>query len=190
MPGGNWYGVDNIGYYPSATPTTGSGGSARGPIKAPHPPAHPPGPHRPTLIATNAKPVAASGISPVSRTFVFQKDSAGMGVPRGTLGRLGGFSHQTETRGIAQTQIYASVPQAGHAYGGSTSTNVLAGSIHRGSPPPPSYSSGSMSSWSGGNMGSGSSGGSSSGASVSSGVSHGSAPISTPVASAPVAVHR
>ena len=191
MPGGDWYGVNNVGYYPP-TQTTNSGGTVRGPVKAPHPPAHPPGPKDSTLIAANSKPIPHSGIIPVSRSFVFQKDSAGMGVPRGSLGRLDKFSHETATRGMAQTPIYASVPQPGHSYGTGTmnSGSMLAGSIHRGSPPAPSYSSGSMSSWSGGNMNSGSSGGGGASSSMGSGVSHGGAPVSTPVASAPVAVHR
>lgn len=197
MPGGNWYGVNNLA---TTTMPTGGGGaisSPRGPIKAPHLPPHPPGPHQPSFIAVSSKPVAASGISVASRSFVFQKDSAGLGVPRGTLGNLQGFSHQTATHGVAQTRVYATIPQPGHVYGVGSSVNptsALAGSIHRGSPPPPSYSSGAMNPWSQGDRNSGWSGGqNSSSSSVSMGSSagrSGGAPVSTPVASAPVAVHR
>jgi len=198
-PGGSWYGVNNT--YPAATTNGGgsggatTGGSPRGPIRAPHAPAHPPGPKDPTLIASNSKPVASSGIAVASRSFVFQKDSAGLGVPRDGLGKLDRFSHQTVTHGMAQTQIYATVPQPTHAYGVGTATGGgqgLAGSIHRGSPAPPSYSSGSMGSWSRGNVNSGSTGGGSSmGSSVGSSVGRSSsAPVSAPVASAPASVHR
>jgi len=196
MPGGNWYGVNNA--VATSMPGGGSGttGLPRGPVRAPHVPVHPPSPKDPTMIAVSSKPVPTSGISAASRSFVFQKDSAGMGVPRDGLGRLDKFSHETVTRGMAQTQIYATAPQAGHANGfgsgsgsGSGSSAALSGSIHRGSAPPPSYSSGSMGSWSGGGVNSGGGGG---GASMGSSVgrSGGGAPVSTPVASAPVAVHR
>jgi hypothetical protein len=191
MPGGNWYGVNNM--YPTAATGggsgTGAGGLPRGPMRAPHAPAAPPSPRAPTLIAVNSKPVPTSGIAPASRAFVFQKDSAGLGVPRDGLGKLDRFSHQAATRGVAQTQIYASAPQATHAYGvGAGGGQGLATSIHRGSPPPPAYSSGSMGSWSGGNVHSGGSGG---GASMGSSMGRsGGGPAASPVASAPVAVHK
>jgi hypothetical protein len=202
MPGGSWYGVNNV--YPTTVPSGGSngGGSQTGPImRAPHAPARPPSPRDPALIAVNTKPVPTSGISVATRSFVFQKDSAGMGVPRGTLGKLDGFSHQTATRGMAQTQIYATVPQTGHAYGmgggGASAGQGLATSIHRGSPPATSYSSGSNGSWSGGNMNAGGSRGgpsmgpSGGGASMGSGVGRsGGGPAASAPAAAPVAVHR
>jgi len=197
MPGGNWYGVNNT--VASSMPSGGSGaGRAPGmPIRAPHVPVHPPSAKDPTMIAVSSRPVATSGISPATRSFVFQKDSAGMGVPRDGLGRLDKFSHETATRGISQTQIYATVPQPGHVNGYGSGSGAaagsgaaLTGSIHRGSAPPPSYSSGSMGAWSGGggNARSGGGGGSSMGSSI--GRSGGGAPSSTPVASAPAAVHR
>jgi uncharacterized protein DUF6600/FecR-like protein len=195
-PGGNWYGVNNaIG---TSMPSTGSGGGRlpNGPVRAPHMPARPPSPKDPTLIAVNQKPVPTSGISPATRSFVFQKDSAGLGVPRGTLGRLDKFSHETVTRGMAQTQIYATGPQQqpGRAYGASPGAGGagqgLTTSIHRGSPPPTSYSGGgSMGSMSGGSMNRGSSGGGPSMGS-SMGRSGGGPPASAPGASAPAAVHK
>jgi hypothetical protein len=184
LPGRDWYGVNNVASLPSGSTsgtTAGTAGPAR--IRAPHLPAHPPGPNQPTLIAANSKPLPTSQIA-TPNSFVFRKDSAGLGVPRGTLGRLDKFSHQTATRGIAQTQIYTNVPQTGRAYGTANQGPGMTGSIYRGSPAPPSYSSGSMGSRSGGNMNSGVSAGS------SAGRSGGGAPISAPVASAPVAVHR
>jgi hypothetical protein len=192
MPGGNWYGVNNA--IATSMPGGGSGASGlpRGPVRAPHVPAHPPSARDSSMIAVNSKPVPTSGVSVASRSFVFQKDSAGMGVPRDGLGRLDKFSHETATRGVAQTQIYATAPQPGHANGFGSATGTgqgLTGSIHRGSAPAPSYSSGSMGSWSGGNARSGGGGG---GSSMGSGMgrSGGGAPVSAPVASAPAAVHK
>jgi len=195
MPGGSWYGVNNV--YPSSTTSGGGsvpGGSPRGPIRAPHAPAHPPGPKDPTLIAANSNPVATSGIAVASRSFVFQKDSAGLGVPRDGLGKLDRFSRETVTHGMARTQIYATAPQPTHAYGVGSAAGGgqggLATSIHRGSAPPPSYSSGSMGAWSGGNVNAGSHGGGGGSSMGSSAGRSGGAPISAPVASAPVAVHK
>ncbi|WP_162601468.1 FecR family protein [Occallatibacter savannae] len=197
MPGGMWNGVNNT--YPATVTGGGSGNggvSPGGPIRAPHAPAHPPGPKDPPLIASNSNPAPTSGISIANRSFVFQKDSAGLGVPRDGLGKLDRFSHQAATHGVASTQIYATAPQPTHAYGvgpaAGTGHQGLATTIHRGSPPPPSYSSGSMSSWSRGSGNSGMNGGGASmGPSMSSSMGRSSsAPPSAPVASAPVAVHR
>jgi len=207
MPGGNWYGVNNLG----TSIATGGGGTAaggpHGPIRAPHVPARPPLRNEPTLIPANSRPVPSSGISVASRSFVFQKDSAGLGVPRATLGRLDKFSHQAVTHGFARTEIYATVPQnesmraTGRGSSTPTSGQMLGGSIHRGSPPPPAYSSGSMGAGSRGAGNPGWTGGSRSAPSMGSGPNmgggmspgagrSGGAPISAPVASAPVAVHK
>ena len=159
------------------------------------------------LIPVNSKPIPVSGISVATRSFVFQKDSAGLGVPRASLGKLDKFSNQTVSHGSARTEIYATLPQTQsmRATGrgiptpsaGQGQSLGLAGSIHRGAPPAPSYSSGSMGGFSrGGNPGySGASNSSPSmnsgsmGSGMGSGRS-GGAPISAPVASAPVAVHK
>jgi len=202
MPGNNWYGVNNVASTSMPSGGSGSSGVPRQPIRAPHVPVHPPSAKDPTLIAVNPKQIPTSGVSIASRSFVFQKDSAGMGVPRGTLGRLDKFSHETVTRGMAQTQIYATGPQAGHAYGVGAGAGPNAGagqglatSIHRGSPPAPSYSSGSMGAWSGGNTNAGSRGGGGSSAGSGMGSSMGASPSighsgGGPPASAPVASHK
>jgi hypothetical protein len=207
MPGGNWYGVNNVG---TSVATGGGGGTSaggtHGPIRAPHVPARPPLRNEPTLIPASSKPVPSSGISIASRSFVFQKDSAGLGVPRASLGRLDKFSQQTVMHGSARTEIYATVPQSenmratGRGLGTPTSGQMLGGSIHRGSPPAPSYSSGSMNAGSRGGGNPGWTGGSSAGSggsarsmspSMGSGAGRSSgAPISAPVASAPGAVHK
>ena len=208
MPGGSWYGVGNV--VATSMPSgggsgTGASGLPRGPVRAPHAPGRAPGPKDSTLIALNSKPVPTSGVNLNSRSFVFQKDSAGLGVPRETLGRLDKFSHETATRGMARTEIYASVPQPGRAYGSAAAGanrggEGLAVTVHRGSPPSSSYSTGSMGAWSGGTPSAGSrSGGGSGGSgarmgsgSMSPGMgrSGGGPAASGPGPSAPVAVHK
>lgn len=204
MPGGDWYGVNNV----VATNVPMSGGGAvtgvHGPIRAPHVPSRPPMKNEPALVPVNSKPIPVSGINVATRSFVFQKDSAGLGVPRASLGRLNKFSNQAINHGFARTEIYATVPQSqsmrgtGRNIGTPSSGQILAGSIHRGSPPPPSYSSGSMGAWSRGGVNPGYRGASNSSSSVSSGSMgssmgggrSGGAPISAPVASAPVSIHK
>ena len=88
MPGGGWNGLNNVAGLSAAQNTV-----AGAPVRIPHTPTQPPLPHGASLIPVNNKPLAASEIaSPTS--FVFRKDSAGLGVPRETLGHLGKFSNQ------------------------------------------------------------------------------------------------
>ena len=47
----------------------------------------------------------ASSLGPKD-TFVFRNNSAGMGVPRGSLGKLNSFSGQTAQHGMATTNVY------------------------------------------------------------------------------------
>jgi FecR protein len=146
MPGGGgWYGLNNVA---AITPSI-----AHGPIQAPHLPAHPPLPHAPSMIAVNTKPIAQSEIAS-STSFVFRKDSAGLGVPRGTLGHLGKFSNESINRGTAKTAIYTAAPQTGRPNGGMTMSESMGVSIHRGyAPSSPSYSHESFNTSSGGSSG-------------------------------------
>ena len=154
MPGGGWNGINNIAALsPAQTTTT----IARVPIRTPHMPAQPPLPHGSSVIAVNTKPIASSEIaSPTS--FVFRKDSAGMGVPRETLGHLGKFSNESMSHGTATTHIYTSVPTNGRADNRATMSESMATTVHRGSPPPtstPSSRSSYSPSFGGGNSGGG-----------------------------------
>ncbi len=139
MPGegGGWYGLNNVAAVTAIGRTSGGSGH----VQPPHLPGHPPLPHAPSMIAVNTKPIAASQIAS-SSSFVFRKDSAGLGVPRATLGNLNKFSRESISHGTASTAIYASVPQAGQTPGGGvTKSEMLSASIHRGYAP--SYSSSS-----------------------------------------------
>jgi hypothetical protein len=129
MPGGSWYGVNNV----AALSPASSSKTINSPGRR-VPPPHPPQPHQPSMIAVSTKPLAISGGS--SNAFEFRKDSAGLGVPRATLGRLDKFSNETASHGTARTSIYVSAPEPGHTSGRSSmATSSLGGSIHRGSPP-------------------------------------------------------
>lgn len=143
MPGGGWYGVNNVA---ALNPLRKIGGGLSGPRL---PPPNPPRPHEPSVIATNTRPLTTSEMTSTT-SFVFRKDSAGLGVPRETLGRLDKFSTETLSHGDARTPVYLSVPQAGGMNGRVTMSQAMGASIHRGSAPPaPSTSSPSWSSSSG-----------------------------------------
>jgi hypothetical protein len=134
MPGGAWNGLANI---PAVAGTTlGRIGSSP---RFPRRPAQPPRPGESTLVAVNLSPLVSSQVSS-GGSFVFRRDSAGLGVPREGLGALSGFSHDTLLRGTASTPIYLTV---GSGEAGRTTAQGLAPvMVHRGSAPAPSWSSG------------------------------------------------
>jgi FecR protein len=109
-PGGNWIGLANNSFV-SPTGTSGTAFPTR-----PRPPVHPPSAVQSSLVPVNLKTVPASGLGPHD-TFVFRNDSAGMGVPRGSLGKLNSFSGQTAQHGMTSTAIYRDSPR-GEAVGG------------------------------------------------------------------------
>ena len=150
--------MNNVAVTPTVIPSGGNGGGGNG-GRIPHRPTLPPSPHSPSVVAVNTMPLTGSEIA--SSSFVFRKDSAGLGVPRETLGNLHKFSNESISHGTARIPIYASVPESGRlGSGASTSSALMGASIHRGYAPAPSFSQGSSSSYSGGSSGSfGSSGG-------------------------------
>jgi hypothetical protein len=153
MPGGGWNGLNNIavmspagGSQISRTPGGGTG-------RIPHVPVQPPSPRDPSVIAVNTKPLTGSQIES-GTSFVFRKDSAGLGVPRATLGNLHKYSNESMNKGIATMPIYASVPRAVGPKGTLTSSEMMGVSIHRGSAAPPSsFPQGSSNSSYGGSNG-------------------------------------
>lgn len=136
MPGGAWNGINNIVSNPTNTLH-----NLPGPRILPNPPKNPPGHGEPSQVAVNLTPLVASGLG-TNHSFVFRRDSAGLGIPREQLGKLSGFSHSTLQRGTISTPIYLTVaPSAStHAEFGAragASTGVAPIMIHRGSAPAP-----------------------------------------------------
>ena len=144
QPGGMWNGLNNYAYGgPMGSGVVG--GISSGPGLPGHgrvitPPVHPPHIGEPSLLAVNAKPLVKSSVVSGDK-FAFRNDSAGLGVPRGDFGRLNKLSQTAQSHGTANQNIYFSAPPtAMPANGRPTSTTVLAGSMHRGSAPPPTMS--------------------------------------------------
>lgn len=101
-PGGSWMGLNNIASATTAAPGNGIiTGGGRLPV-APHPP------HvgEPSLVTVNQAALVHSGLDS-TRSFVFRKDSAGLGIPRNELGDLRGFSQRAVQKGAAATPIYS-----------------------------------------------------------------------------------
>jgi len=127
-PGGSWMGLANNTFVSS--PGSGSGSL---PIHL-RPPGHAPAAAESTLIPVNLKAIPASGLGEHD-TFVFRKDSAGFGVPRGSLGKLNSFSNQASQHGMTSTNItYGGPAQRGEA-GGQNSSSGPARSVGRASSP-------------------------------------------------------
>lgn len=104
QPGGQWNGLNNS----PASATSTSGPTMRRTLLPPRRPVL----GQPTLVAVNTKPLTRSTLSS-NDTFVFRNDSAGLGVPRGTLGRLDRDSARVMQGGTATTTVYTSSPGSG-----------------------------------------------------------------------------
>jgi ferric-dicitrate binding protein FerR (iron transport regulator) len=124
QPGGTWNGLNNVGRngtiatgtMPTGTmPTNGLGKS---PMHSPLRPATPPqapavaGATRQSLVLANEKPIVMSR-QDRDGNFVFQKDSAGLGVPRGSLGNLNHVANDVGRHGSASMPVYAATPNGG-----------------------------------------------------------------------------
>ncbi|HWZ52033.1 MAG TPA: FecR family protein [Granulicella sp.] len=130
-PGGSWNGLNN------ASAVVSNGGPQRIPPRPfPPRPIRPPGPGYPTLTVLNLKPLVHSGAVSAD-SFVFRRDSAGLGVPREGLGKLNKLSQSTINGGTATTPIYFSASSSAMGNGRPTSEGIAAISLHRGSAPAP-----------------------------------------------------
>jgi Family of unknown function (DUF6600)/FecR protein len=123
QPGGSWMGLNNIaatGFAP-----TGSGiASSTAAMGVVHAPTRPVGPAMaagqpvPSMVLANQTPMAMSRQSGQGN-FVFEKNSAGLGVPRGSLGDLRDVSNSVAKHGSANMPVYADAPGGFAAHGAS-----------------------------------------------------------------------
>ena len=153
QPGGAWMGLANNSFTSSPN--------------RPRPPIHAPVTAQATIVPVNLKALSASSLG-AHDTFVFRNNSAGLGVPRGTLGKLNGFSSKTAAHGTANANVYwagsqraasQSAARSGNSGGNSAAMSSVSNSSMS-SASSRSYSSGSQSGASGaGSHGSGASGG-------------------------------
>ena len=111
-PGGVWTGLGN---HPRPLSPLNPG-RLGAPEHHPTPrPPRPPSPGRPTLVAVSTQHLTSSQLTSAG-TFVFAKDSAGLGVPRSALGHLNHISnnvaaHGSFTKEVSTTNMIA--PSAG-----------------------------------------------------------------------------
>jgi hypothetical protein len=99
QPGGAWNGLNNV-----ATFAPGNR-----PVHFPVRPARPPIAGERTLTVVNLKPLVRSEAASED-SFLFRKDSAGLGVPREGLGNLNKLSQHALDRGTATRDVYMSGP--------------------------------------------------------------------------------
>jgi hypothetical protein len=155
-PGGMWLGLANNSFL-SSHPS----GSPLSPL--PHPPTHAPTAAESSLVAVNMKAIPASSLG-AHDTFVFRNDSAGLGVPRGSLGKLNSFSNHAVQHGAASTNIYYGGAQRGEAESGGAERGSYSAARSAGSASSPSNSSAMRgASVAGASHGAGAAGGGSSG---------------------------
>ena len=105
QPGGMWMGLANNSLFSSP---------GKGSSPLPHPPIHAPTAAESSLVGVNLKAIPTSSLGGHD-TFVFRNDSAGLGVPRGSLGKLNSFSNQATQHGMASTNVYYGGAQRGAA---------------------------------------------------------------------------
>jgi FecR protein len=95
-PGGAWTGLANNSFVSN-------------PLR-PKPPVHAPLSAQSTIVPVNLKALPVSTLADHEK-FVFRNNSAGFGVPRGTMGKLNNFSNQAAQHGMASTNVMWSAPQ-------------------------------------------------------------------------------
>jgi hypothetical protein len=130
QPGGSWNGLNNAMVSGGGAAAVASGGS---PVRPPRP-VRPPGPGEPTLTELNLKPLVRSQAVSAD-SFVFRKDSAGLGIPREGMGRLEKLSQSAIKGGTATTPIYLSTPSSAPGNGRPANEGIGVTSLHRGSAP-------------------------------------------------------
>lgn len=182
VPGGSWSGLNNVTMTALRNAPATNGPATKSPAGPPVRPIAPPRPGSPTLLQVNNRPLVRSEAGS-DNSFQFRRDSAGLGIPRESLGHLNKFSERAVSKGVASTPIYVTGPASQTAgRDGMRGPVMSAGAVHRGYAPPPS-SAGSMPGYSASSPGMGRG----AGGPVSSGSAgpRGSAPASGAPASAP-----
>lgn len=166
QPGSQWNGLSN-----TALVKLPNGQHLLRPPARPHP-------LGPTIVSVNEKPLVASKLND-KEAFVFRKDSAGLGVPRGTFGKLNHISSDAVHHGAVERPAYITSMTTGrpvenetrmagnHGVNGVTATHTMPASSSSSSGPH-SYSPAS----SGGGSSGGHSMGPSSGGSFGGGGGH------------------
>ena len=101
QPGGQWTGIANYQTALNPARCTSCPRPPRAPVTG-----------QSTLVVVNSKPLAVSQLSK-SDTFVFHKDSAGLGVPRESFGRLDKISAGVAQHGSLSTPAFVSNPGSG-----------------------------------------------------------------------------
>ncbi len=135
-PGGNWTGLNNVAMLgPQSGPGGGPGGGGGRPIL----PARPPVSGGPTVVPVSMKPLVRSELKSAD-SFEFRRDSAGMGIPRDTLGRLDKFSEHAVTHGSVTTPVFVTAPTMNRGMNeragfGVSNSAMLGATIHRGAAP-------------------------------------------------------
>ncbi len=114
--GGGWTGLNNASLNVN-TPT----GPRR--LKPPHGPVALGGA---TFVHVHQTPLVASDMSKPD-TFVFRKDSAGLGVPRGVFDKLNKVSAQTVQHGSVATPVYTPGPAGGRVAAGPSPASAGSG---------------------------------------------------------------
>jgi hypothetical protein len=109
QPGGNWNGLNNVATGGGQMATL-VGTTVHSPLRAASPQA--PAVGAGSLVLANNSPMVFSKEDKPGN-FVFQKNSAGLGVPRGSLGSLNKISSHVEQHGSASMPVYAAAPSGG-----------------------------------------------------------------------------
>jgi hypothetical protein len=123
QPGGSFNGLNNLASTMNGT-TTMPGSLAQGSMHSPLRSAALPqapalsGGVRQSLVMQNEKPIVFSQQDKTGN-FVFQRDSAGLGVPRGSLGALNKISTDVGRHGSSMMPVYAAGPNGAAAVEGS-----------------------------------------------------------------------
>lgn len=153
-PGSAWMGLANGAPALRMQPIPGKPGPPDQSVARGGSPIRHPGPQRPvavpraSMILSNRTPLVVSKIDKPGN-FVFQRDSAGLGVPRGSLDSLHRVSNHVERNGFVNRQVYMqSGPAAGSmAIRGSSAAAARSGSLNGNVHPNQSWSFQNRQAW-------------------------------------------